>query len=47
MPLDRQWLLAQRWFAGRHKPDWKKRSAAEVEDLFRSVGLTSDFWKLT
>jgi Alkylmercury lyase len=47
MSLKRQWQLAQRWFAGRHKPDWKRRDADEVEAVFGSVGLTSDFWKLS
>ena len=44
--LDRQWELARRWFAGRHLPGWRKRTAAQAEEVFRSVGLTSDFWRL-
>jgi hypothetical protein len=47
LTLDQQWLLAQRWFAGRHLPEWKKRSAEEVEAVFRSVGLEGDFWELS
>ena len=45
--LEQQWTLAQRWFAGRHLPKWHKRTAEEAEAVFRSVGLTSDFWRLT
>ena len=47
LTLDQQWLLAQRWFAGRHLPGWTKRSAAEATAVFRSVGLDGDFWTLS
>jgi hypothetical protein len=47
MSLDRQWELARRWFAGRNLRDWRRRTAAEAEALFRNVGLTSDFWSLS
>jgi hypothetical protein len=46
MTLEQQWQLAQRWFAGRHLPEWKRRTPAEAEAVFRSVGLTSEFWSL-
>jgi hypothetical protein len=42
-----QWNLARLWFAGRDEPEWRKRSAAEAEAVFRQAGLTSDFWTLT
>jgi hypothetical protein len=44
--LKQQWDLARSWFAGRHFPGWRRRTPAEAEAVFRSVGLTSDFWKL-
>ena len=47
LSLEQQWELAQKWFAGRHLPEWHKRSAEEAEAVFCSVGLTSDFWRLT
>ena len=47
MTLEQQWELAQKWFAGRHKPEWKKRTPEEAEAVLRSVGLTSEFWKLS
>jgi hypothetical protein len=46
MTLQQQWELAKRWFAGRHLREWRKRDAAQAEDVFRSVGLTSNFWSL-
>ena len=47
LKLDQQWELAKRWFVGRHLRSWKKRTAAEAEGVFRSVGLTSNFWSLS
>jgi hypothetical protein len=46
MTLDKQWELAKRWFEGRHLPQWKRRTPEEAEELFREVGLTSDFWRM-
>ena len=45
--LSQQWELAQSWFAGRHLPAWKRRTPAEAEAVFASVGLTSTFWSLS
>jgi hypothetical protein len=47
MTVEQQWDLARRWFAGRDRPEWTRRSAEEAEAVFRNVGLTSEFWKLT
>lgn len=47
LTLDVQWELARAWFRGRHLPEWRKRSATEAEEVFASVGLTDDFWRLT
>jgi hypothetical protein len=46
LTLDQQWELARTWFRGRHLPEWRKRTAAEAEEVFRSVGLAGDFWRL-
>ena len=47
LSLEQQWELARRWFDGRHRPEWRRRTAEEAEAVFRAVGLTSDFWRLT
>jgi hypothetical protein len=47
MTLELQWVLAQRWFQGRHRPEWRPRTPDEAEALLQSVGLTSDFWSLS
>ncbi len=47
MTLDQQWRLATGWYAeDRGANDWRRRSLDEAEELFRSIGLTSEFWKL-
>ena len=47
MTIEQQWDLARLWFAGRDRPEWRKRSAAEARAVFGSVGLTSAFWRLS
>ena len=46
LSIEQQWTLAQRWFRGRHLPEWQPRTVEEAEEVFASVGLTSNFWKL-
>jgi hypothetical protein len=47
LTLEQQWRLAIKWFVGRDRPEWEKRSPEEAEGVFRDVGLISSFWKLT
>ena len=44
--IDQLWRLADAWYRDRMSPEWRRRSAAEAEALFASVGLTSEFWRL-
>ena len=47
--LSRQtaWRLAQAWFAAdRGAPEWQRPPVEEVERVFKSLGLTGDFWAL-
>ena len=46
MTMDQQWDLARAWFAGRHRPEWEKRSVEQAHEVFRSAGLSGDFWRL-
>lgn len=46
LTLARQWHLAQTWFRGRDLPEWRRRTAAEAEEVFRETGLTGEFWRL-
>ena len=47
MTLDQQWRLARAWFGeDRRKPEWRRRTVDEAEELFGSLGLEGEFWKL-
>ena len=45
MDLRTLWDLAKRWFEGRDRREWRPRTAAEAEAVFREVGLEGDFWR--
>ena len=48
LSLDTAWKLAQAWFGtDRRLPEWRRRTADEIRELFASLGLTGDFWRLT
>jgi len=48
LPLDTAWRLARAWFGvDRRLPEWRRRTPDEIRELFASLGLTSDFWRLT
>jgi hypothetical protein len=45
--LEQCWKLAHAWYSpDRRAPDWRRRTVAEAEALFASLGLTSPFWSL-
>jgi hypothetical protein len=39
------WRLSQPWYHNRLSPDYRGRTVAEVEAIFRQVGLHSPFWR--
>jgi hypothetical protein len=45
--LEQCWGLARAWYADRLSPHWRRRDAREVQELFNSLGLTGEFWRLT
>ena len=47
MSPQQQWDLARIWYADRMSPDWRRRTPAEAEEVFATVGLTGAFWRLT
>ena len=47
LTLDQQWELAHTWYEDRLAPDWRRRSPEEAQDVFESLGLTGEFWRLT
>ena len=44
LTLDQQWRLALSWFAGRDRPEWRKRTPEEAAAVFASAGLSGPFW---
>jgi hypothetical protein len=46
MSLAQGWMLAQLWYGDRLAPEWRVKSAQEVQAVFSQVGLTADFWQL-
>jgi hypothetical protein len=46
LPLEQVWALAQAWYASRMDPAFRGRTPAGAEEVFTSVGLVSDFWRI-
>lgn len=44
LDLSTLWTLATQWYAGRLTPDYRRRTADEAAEFFKSIGLTEDFW---
>jgi hypothetical protein len=40
------WSLSQRWYGSRLDPDFRRPTVDEAHEIFASVGLTGDFWRL-
>lgn len=39
------WELSQRWYQDRLAPEYHGRTMEQVQDIFKEVGLTSEFWQ--
>jgi hypothetical protein len=46
LSLEQAWRLADAWYRDRLSHDWRRRTVDEAHELFRSLGLTSEFWRL-
>ncbi len=44
LPVEVVWELSVRWYHNRLSPDYHGRTLAEVEEIFRGVGLHAEFW---
>lgn len=44
LSLEQLWDLSQRWYGNRLDNDFHGRSLDQVQEIFRAVGLTSNFW---
>ena len=47
LSLPQLWDLSQRWYHNRMSPDYRGRTADQVQEIFEEAGLTSEFWKAT
>ena len=47
LSLRQGWDLGRIWYADRMSPEWRRRTAEEAEAVFASLGLASDFWRLS
>ncbi len=43
--LNAAWRLAQAVFPDRLKVEWQPKTAAEMEEVYRRLGLTDPFWR--
>ena len=46
LSLETGWRLARAWYARKLDPEWRRQTVEEAEELFASLGLTGDFWRL-
>ncbi len=47
IPLETMWQLADIWYSDRLRPDWRRRTVADAQSVFRSLGLREPFWDLS
>lgn len=44
MSIPQVWELSKRWYHNRLSPEYRGRTAAQVQEIFRGLGLASAFW---
>ena len=40
------WQLADAWFRDRMEPSYQRRTSEQARELFESIGLVGEFWRL-
>lgn len=46
MTPEQCWRLADAWYRNRMEPSYERRTAAEAQAVFATIGLTGPFWEL-
>lgn len=46
MTPDQAWHLAHGWYKDKLRPDWRRHTLEEAEELIAGTGLTGPFWNL-
>ncbi|MCL4296824.1 MAG: alkylmercury lyase family protein [Anaerolineae bacterium] len=47
LSVSQVWELSQEWYSNRLLVEYHGRSLAQVEAIFKQVGLVSPFWSIT
>jgi hypothetical protein len=45
--LEQAWRLGKLWYEDKLSPEWTRATPRQAESSFSSLGLTSDFWRLS
>ena len=45
LAVSQLWQLSQRWYHNRMDVEYHGRSLEQVQQIFKEVGLVSDFWQ--
>jgi hypothetical protein len=45
LSIPKLWELSQRWYENRMSVDYHGRSIEQVQEIFKEVGLRSEFWQ--
>jgi hypothetical protein len=47
LSIPQLWELSQRWYENRMSLEYHGRSVEQVQQIFKQVGLISEFWQAT
>jgi hypothetical protein len=47
LSIPQLWDLSQRWYQDRMSPNYHGRTVEQVQQIFKDVGLTTEFWQAT
>jgi hypothetical protein len=47
LSLEQAWRLADAWYRDRMSAGWRRPTADEAHELFRWLGLSGEFWRLS
>jgi hypothetical protein len=47
LSIPQLWELSQRWYENRMSLEYHGRSVEQVQQIFKEVGLISEFWQAT
>jgi hypothetical protein len=45
LSIPQLWQLSQRWYENRLSLEYRGRTVQQVQEIFKQVGLTSEFWQ--